>query len=77
MLGLADARAAAPHAALHLHTGDAALYSAYGVPLPGPMQAAAAHAFPLAARLAAMAGVGEMRLPQVDVWLKDGCVSAG
>lgn len=72
-MGLADARAAAPEAPLHLHADDAALYSAYGVPLPKAMQPAAARAFPLAARLAAAAGVGDVRLPAVDVWLKDGC----
>jgi hypothetical protein len=70
---LSDARAAAPDAPLHLHTGDAALYGAYGVPLPKAMLPAAARAFPLAARLAAAAGVGDLRLPVVDVWLQDGC----
>ena len=71
-MGLADARAAAPDAPLHLHPGDAALYSAYGVPLHHTIHSAAARAFPLAARLAAAAGVGDVRLPVVDVWLKDG-----
>ena len=73
VLGLAEARAAAPDAPLHLHAGDAALYGAYGVPLPKSMLPAAARAFPLAARLAAAAGVGDVRLPVVDVWLQDGC----
>ena len=73
VLGLSDARAAAPDAPLHLHAGDAALYGAYGVPLPKAMLPAAARAFPLAARLAAAAGVGDVRLPVVDVWLQDGC----